>query len=152
MSDGRDAHRAVNLARMAQGLAWCRSAPTATARYEGDVVEFVGAPGPPAPVYPLRVHPRVVWTPPGGGGGLDYVLLAWGLSVVSGQAGRVYTQGVRWLGSVAASPGVPVSLDEVVLSAGIAVPGASLALRVGICEVGLSAFVSAGGRVLNVGP
>lgn len=149
MLTGKDAFVSVNLARMCQGLPWTRSAPVATTRFAGDRVDVSTWSAAPAPRYPLAVHVGVTWTPPGSVGGRDHVLMCWGVTMVTENESRIYMAGCRWFGCVAAEPGVVVGLDDEILASGIVVVGASLGVRVGVAEVGLSPFMVSGGRVLN---
>jgi hypothetical protein len=148
---GKEALRAVNLARSLQGLGWVGVPPAPVTVASSDVVLLRPGNLPPAPVWPLLTHANVTWTRGAGALGPAHVLMCWGGPGLGCGVGVAYPRGVSWLGSFAIVPGVVVCIDGVLIGRPLVAPGALVNFVLGIAELGLPAFVLVRAALRNKG-
>jgi hypothetical protein len=137
---GKDAHRAVNLARFYCGLGYTAAPPAPVTVPDEDTVTLAVSVGAPAPVLPLLVHVDATWARgPGPKASINY-LMVWGCAGGSpgGQAGP--GRGYFWLGHKVLWPSMTVRLDSLLGNRGVVLPGRLVSLRLAVAQPGLSPF------------
>lgn len=148
---GSDVFTAVNLARCAQGLGVVRVAPESKTSVARDRLTLLRGGEPPAPIWPLAVNPLLLWerdAPPGGG---PHCALVWARARMTAPTGAGSRARYRLLGRIDVEPGDPAALSLLMLAGGVVVPGGTLSVECGICEVGLSPFVLLRANLRNLG-
>lgn len=138
---GSDVFAAVNLARCAQGLGVVRVAPESKTRVARDRISLLRGGEPPAPIWPLAVNPLLLWerdAPPGGG---PHCALVWARSRVTAPTGGGSRPRYRLLGRIDLEPDDPAAVSLLMLAGGVVVPGGTLCVECGICELGLGPII-----------
>lgn len=129
--DGADAHRAVNLSRLLQGLPAVGVPPVATTVTSADTVEIGCRSG---WIYFL------LWHRGAGALGPDHVAMVWALPRVTMPSRRRENARYVWCGCVPISVEDPVRIEGLLMGRPVIVRGGVLSLLVGIAETGLSPF------------
>jgi len=137
---GREGLRAVNLARMLQGLGWTRTPPTVTTMGADDDVLAVVSYEAPAPAWPLLVHVGLRWTRTAGATAPAYCLMVWGSAGRSWGVGQAFVRGLAWRGCASVVVGDLVNIDGLLMGSPSLVAGGLVNLCVGVAEVGLPPF------------
>jgi hypothetical protein len=138
---GLEAHRAVNLARVLQGLPMVATAPTPLTVAAGDAVTLTAGAGGLAPEYPLLVHVDATWTRTAAPGGSAHVLMVWAQPRQTVPGGVVAPQDYFWCGCVPIVRSVPVRIDGILTGKPLVLAGGVISLLVGLAELGLSPWV-----------
>jgi len=129
--DGRQAFRAVNLARLLQGLPRVIVPPVVTSVASGDVVVLTAR-------EPSGVD--LMWSRGAGALGPVHVAMVWASPRVTQAVRRLCGSRYTWCGCVPVVVDLPVGIEGLLIGKPVVVVGGVLTCLVGIAESGLSPF------------
>ena len=138
---GLTAHRANNLARQLQGLAWSPTPPTPTTVPDNDHILLSGTHDEPLPAPPLLWHIYATWSRGLGAIGPAHCLMVWTSIRTTHSSSSKQGSTFSWLGSTSINPDAPILIDDLLTGCPFVLRGAILNFRFGIAEVGCAPFV-----------
>lgn len=133
--DGSDAHRAVNLARMAQGLSQIAEPPQVNVWPKGDSLESTPYP-----------YPTITWKRAEAIGPFPCVFMVWCRPIQGAEGPGKRLRHHRYLGTFPANPNEPLDILPPLSTSGYIPPGYGASLLVSVAELGQAPFF--GGAVL----